>query len=246
MKVNNMFKKVKIILGMGLLFFLIFPFKILAATGYGEGIYSSGEYNVGGSTTVQESVISSSTNSSFNSTPPGCNDTVTTEVPDLFEIRTNKDTMVLYFSPPNGEYSSFYIAFSRDPNKWEYGTEYNQGYYPGVLRYTIHLLDPNTTYYVKIRSGNGCATGNWGNTMTAKTTIGKEKVFYRYTKLQKITKSVKSVISSVIPAKNTKTETIKSEPTVEPTVAEQKQENKPEITEKPTERKKFCIWKWCF
>ncbi|NCU33416.1 MAG: hypothetical protein EOM23_10935, partial [Candidatus Moranbacteria bacterium] len=202
------------------LILFLFPMGVWAETTYGDGTYGEAEYNVGGSTT-QAAATSSPT---FNTTPPGCTDTVTSAVPDLFEIRTNKDTMVLYFSPPSGEYSSFYIAFSRDPNKWEYGTEYNQGYYPGVLKYTIHLLDSNTTYYVKIRPGNGCATGNWSNTMTAKTTTGSEKVFYKYTKIQTVTSNIKSVISKVIPTKD-ETETT-AEPTVVPTVAEQKQETK--------------------
>lgn len=233
-----MFERIKIFFVVGLLLFLTSPFAVLAV-GYGEGTYGNDVYPSSGLTPAPQP--------SNNNNPPACDKSVTPNVPDLFEIRASKNSMLLYFSPPNGEYSSFYIAFSRDSKNWEYGAEYNQNYYPGVLRFTVNLLNPNTSYYVKIRPGNGCATGNWSNVMKATTTsLDKEKVFYRYTKLTKVTQSIKSVISKIVPNKNTKTETAIVEPTVAPKAAEQKMENKSESTEKPAEKKKFCIWKWCF
>jgi cobalamin biosynthesis Mg chelatase CobN len=33
----------------------------------------------------------------------------------------------------------------------------------------VNSLQPNTKYYFKIRSGNGCATGNWSNEISAQT-----------------------------------------------------------------------------
>lgn len=52
----------------------------------------------------------------------------------------------------------------------------------GVMSYTISELAPNSTYYVQVRAGNGCAAGAWGNQMkfttTSKgTTAGKR--FYK-------------------------------------------------------------------
>lgn len=254
MKVNNVFKKIGIVCG--LLILLFSPIKVLA-TGYGEGNYNEGDYPSSGLTPAPTTVTSQNNNSpptaSFNTSPPGCNKSVTSNVPDLFEIRANKNSMLLYFSPPNGEYSSFYIAFSRDSKNWEYGAEYNQGYYPGVLHFTVNLLSPNTTYYVKIRPGNGCATGNWSNIMKATTTSGdKTKIYYKNSKFTNVISNIKSTISKVIPnTKTNKTETATIKPTIvpktetKPTVIEQKQEVLKK-NEKQTTRKKFCIWKWCF
>jgi cell division septation protein DedD len=96
-----------------------------------------------------------------------CQDTTGTGKPDLFEIKTTATTATLYFAPPNPPYSSFYVEYSRKQDSWEYGVEFPQGYSSGVIAYTISMLQPNTKYYFAVRSGNGCATGEWGNTMAA-------------------------------------------------------------------------------
>ena len=59
------------------------------------------------------------------------------------------------------------MEYSRKQDSWEYGVEFPQGYSSGVIAYTISMLQPNTKYYFAVRSGNGCATGEWGNTMAA-------------------------------------------------------------------------------
>jgi hypothetical protein len=107
--------------------------------------------------------------------PSVCSDSVGTGTPDLFEITTTNTSATLYFAPPNPPYSSFYVEYSRDPNTWEYGTTFPQSYSSGVLQYTISMLAPNTKYYFSIRSGNGCATGAWSNTMSATTTSSSAK-----------------------------------------------------------------------
>lgn len=119
---------------------------------------------------------------SFSSPPsaPTCRNIVSANAPDLFEIRTTRNSATLYFAPPRMPYSNFYVAFSRKPDIWEYGTQYDQAYSSGVLSYTVYLLDPNTKYYFMMRSGNGCAAGKWGNTMSAITsTSNRTRVFYR-------------------------------------------------------------------
>ncbi len=58
----------------------------------------------------------------------------------------------------------------------EYGTK--SGDYPygstniggkGTRTYLVKSLSPNTTYYFKVRGGNGCATGTWSNEISTKT-----------------------------------------------------------------------------
>lgn len=57
-----------------------------------------------------------------------------------------------------------------------FGVEFNQGYSGGALSYTINALTPSTTYYFRVRGGNGCMPGDWGNelkvTTARKGTIG--------------------------------------------------------------------------
>ena len=37
------------------------------------------------------------------------------------------------------------------------------------MTYLVTSLSPNTTYYFKIRAGNGCAPGNWSNEISTTT-----------------------------------------------------------------------------
>src|SRR5258708_21832886 len=37
------------------------------------------------------------------------------------------------------------------------------------MNFSVNSLSPNTTYYFKVRGGNGCATGAWSNEISATT-----------------------------------------------------------------------------
>ena len=187
---------------------------------------------------VAASSSGTNSSSSSSSSATGCNNSITSGKPDLFEIRVNNKTATLYFTPPTMPYSSFYIAYSRKPDSWEYGTEFNQEYSGGVIKYTINKLSPNTKYYFKMRAGNGCASGNWGNTMTATTTsqVSQSKTFYKniftaiWQKVVNILPPTQSINSN--PSPMPKSEPAVANPTVIPTPA-------------PTKHK-FCILWWCF
>jgi len=58
----------------------------------------------------------------------------------------------------------------------EYGTSSNNYQFAAgniggkeINSYTVNYLNPNTTYYFRIRAGNGCAVGSWSNEISAKT-----------------------------------------------------------------------------
>ena len=187
-------------------------------------------------------VPSSTNNSSSNSSASGCNSSVTDGKPDLFEIRVNNKTATLYFAPPGAPYDTFYIAYSRKPDSWEYGTEFNQSYSGGVIKQTINLLSPNTKYYFKIRAGNGCAAGSWGNTMTVTTTssASRNKTFYKNVYYTAVWQKVVNILLPKRPANLSPSPMPKPE-LVAPTPAV----GTP--TPKPTPAKRrFCILWWCF
>jgi hypothetical protein len=171
--------------------------------------------------------------------------------------------VTLYFAPPTMPYSSFYIAYSRKPDSWEYGTEFSQGYSGGVIKYTINALQPNTTYYFKVRAGNGCATGNWGNTMTANTLFSQtqNKTYYKNV-FTAIIQQTKQIINNFNPSKKV---TVGNNGTAKQQLVsplpslQQKPVNtvppKTNITTPKSESKtlqatpvknKFCILFWCF
>jgi hypothetical protein len=204
------------------------------------------------STSNPNSSSSSSGSNPSSSSAPSCGNAVTNGIPDLFEIRTNKNTATLYFTPPTAPYSSFYISYSRKPDNWEYGVEYNQNPTGGVQKYTINMLKPNTKYYFKIRVGNSCATGNWGNTMAASTTnsVSRTKTYYKnvFTPIVNLVKSTanrlifnKKTFDKPVPTKTTNVEVIS---TIKPLVTTIPPKEAP--SPKPVTKNKFCILWWCF
>jgi hypothetical protein len=265
-----MVKKRFFITLLAIFFWLFSSFQVLAVN-YGEGSYGSGDYNIGEQTptpipsvtpapTLTPTSVSAATSNSnnnagsSNSSPsaPNCNDTTPFGSPDLFQINTTKTTATLYFAPPSMPYSSFYVAFSSKPDSWEYGTEYNQGFSGGVLRYTINLLQPNTTYYFQVRAGNGCATGKWSNSMKASTTNSgsQTKTYYKniFTPIVRLVKTAIGSISSLVSNKKTVDKpaptNVEPNPIVKPILTTEPQ--KEVASPKPAVKNKFCLLWWCF
>jgi|GEM_PF-3495168 len=188
------------------------------------------------------SVPSSTTSSS--SSIPSCNSSVPVGTPDLFQIDGGKNSLTLHFSPPSMPYTGYYIAYSSKPDSWEYGVEFSQGYTGGVISYTINALNQNTLYYFKIRSANGCSTGDWGNTMVAKTTNYGKKTSYKNTQtaLTQIFKNPLNQIKSII----TKTTTTKKTPDTDLSTTQPSPSQVPMPTPATTpSRRCFKILWWC-
>ena len=120
-------------------------------------------------TTITKSTCASATTSNSNSnsnsspTAPICVDTAPTNNPDLFQIDRTGSKAVLYFTPVNDHLSYYYVAYGLSPGDERYGVSFPAGLSSGVVNFTINDLNPNTTYYFKVRGGNGCAPGGWSN-----------------------------------------------------------------------------------
>jgi parallel beta-helix repeat protein len=198
---------------------------------------------------------SGSSSSSTGASATGCNLSPAYGTPDLFEIRTTSTTATIKFTPIAGDFTSVYIAYSRKPNLWEYGTEYQQNNTRGVLSYTIRNLKPNTKYYFQLRVGNGCATGNWSNVLSAKTTSSSKlsSTFYKniYATVTAKTRTIikpqptpklrapktsPSPIPQDIFISRPKTPTAKTSPTPAPVIKDSLTRSAP---------KKSCFLWWC-
>lgn len=263
----------KVIVIAFVLWFILLPSKIVAQE-YGGGNYGSGDYNVGeviatptpsptptpstSSTNTDNNTSTPTANASGPSTP-GCDSQIGIGSPDIFEIQTSNTSATIYFSPPQNPYSSFYIAYSTKNTYWEYGIEFNQSYSSGAIGYKINALNPNTLYYFQSRAGNGCASGTWGNVLSAKTTnsVTTHKTSYKNFQIA-IKQTAKKILARLSPAKDN-SETI-------PVIAQQT--NTPIPLSTPTPRvitpsplplepvvsnvsqvetpKRFCILWWCF
>lgn len=119
---------------------------------------------------------SSNNSSSGTSNNSGCSEAKPSSAPDLFEIDTAKTAASLYFAPAGNPNNKYYIAYGLNQNAEMYGVEFNQNYSSGAIKYNIDHLKPNTTYYFKVRGGNGCTAGDWGKIVAA--TTGSTRKFY--------------------------------------------------------------------
>ncbi len=112
---------------------------------------------------------SSNTSSSSAPSAPQCSDTKPGDkAPALYAaIPQSSTSIILFFSEGGGPVDHYSLAFGRTPGSEEYGADNIGG--AGSRTFLVSSLTPNTKYYFKIRSGNGCATGNWSNEYAAST-----------------------------------------------------------------------------
>jgi hypothetical protein len=119
---------------------------------------------------------SNSNNGSQNNGPWRCGDSKPTNKPVLFQVNTNKTTATLYYTPLSDAtgYSVIYGNSMKDEHGYSWTTSNNKG----VQKIVVGHLSPNKTYYFKISAHRGCASSDWSAWMKAKTTAGKNAVFY--------------------------------------------------------------------
>lgn len=101
--------------------------------------------------------------------PPStsCNSTKPNSTPNLFKIIVSGTSAKLFFSPISNA-KDFYISYSTNSNADEHSVFVNLDNV-GVQSYAVNLLKPNSVYYFKVRGQNGCASGDWSNIVSVKT-----------------------------------------------------------------------------
>lgn len=135
--------------------------------------------------TINVTPGTSTSGSSSGSSSPGCSDSKPSHAPDLFQIDTSKTQATLYFTPSGKPYLYYFISYATFPSAEQHGVQFNKNNWDGVTSFTINSLSPHTSYYFKVRGGNGCMPGGWSNIMKATTTkYVKDSVkYYRYGKI---------------------------------------------------------------
>ena len=108
---------------------------------------------------------------SFSSVPPSCTEASPVGAPNLFQIDVSDTQARLYFAPLGAPNNKYAIVYGYEPGEERFGILFDYGPTTGVLSYTINDLDPNSTYYFKMRGQNGCMPGAWGNEMKITTKV---------------------------------------------------------------------------
>ncbi len=119
--------------------------------------------------TTSSSSQGSSTSSSSNPGPPQCTAGVPgAKAPVIYAaISQSTSSILLYFTDAQSPIDHYAIEYGTSAGNYTFGAT-NIGA-EGTRTYVVGSLKPNTTYYFRIRGGNGCATGAWSNELSAKT-----------------------------------------------------------------------------
>lgn len=136
---------------------------------------------------VASSIESILTNS-CNKDKPGL------KTPQIYSGYSNTPTSItINFTPSDEPYDHYGIEYGTKPNTYTWGLT-NIGD-KTIRSYTINLLKPNTTYYIRLQARNGCTGGDWGNeiAVTTKSLISPKLQAYQ----EEIVKEVIEEISNL-------------------------------------------------
>jgi len=117
----------------------------------------------------QASSNSSSTSSSSSAAAaPSCGNITPTSAPWVYgAISQGSTSIMLYFTDAGDPVDKYVLQFGTKSGNYPFGATNVGG--KGMRTYLVEHLLPNTTYYFRVRGGNGCATGSWSNELSAKT-----------------------------------------------------------------------------
>lgn len=147
-------------------------------TGVNVGLSSDYEGNpiVGlpdiGAYEYQSAATSTNNNISTSTTISSvCNDTVPGgKAPWLYgAIAQDSASILLYFTEADNPVNKYVLTYGTKSGDYQYGVQDMGVNNRGQMTFLVKSLSPNTTYYFRVRGGNGCATGSWSNEFSAKT-----------------------------------------------------------------------------
>ena len=108
-----------------------------------------------------------------------CTDAKPSDTPRIRKIDADPDHVIIYTTAVAQNNSYYFIAYGLQPGDERYGVQFNHGPSSGHwVSYKINNLTPKTTYYFKVRGGNGCKPGNWSTWVKVKTPAFENQLYY--------------------------------------------------------------------
>lgn len=119
-------------------------------------------------TSASEESSSPTSVSVGTSSPPVCANQSPGSAPWLFGASAQgPDSILLQFAQSIGPLTHYAVEFGTGPDTFQYSAENIGG--QGTTSFLVQNLASSTTYYFRVRAGNGCATGAWSNQLSATT-----------------------------------------------------------------------------
>ncbi len=143
--------------------------------------------------------------SSQSNAVPVCNDVSPgVKAPWLYGALAQDNTdILLHFTPADIPVDKYVLEYGTASGSYQYGALDLGVNSREQMTYLVSALSPNTTYYFRVRAGNGCATGEWSNEISAKT-----KGFISFNQLN-ITRTELNSIEEETPTNICQTYTVK-------------------------------------
>ena len=131
---------------------------------------SNGTDTINTATTSTNNSNSSSSNTSSTSTPSCTDQAPGAKAPWLYgAIAQDSGSVLLYFTEADNPVNKYVLEFGTKSGDYPYGVQDMGINIRGQMTYLVKSLSSGTTYYFKVRGGNGCATGSWSNEISATT-----------------------------------------------------------------------------
>ena len=122
--------------------------------------------------TTDSSTSSNSSGGGFSAASlpgnPACHSTAPGSAPRIYDAKAQgANSIFLTFSGAQDPVSYYAIEFGTESGKYPFGSTNIGG--REVRSFIVRSLKPNTTYYFRVRAGNGCAPGPWSNEVKVRT-----------------------------------------------------------------------------
>lgn len=100
---------------------------------------------------------------------PECHDASPGKItPYLYgAIAQDSRSIILYFTAAGDPVDKYILQFGKKAGIFTWGSPNIGG--SSIRTYLVRFLAPITTYYFRIRAGNGCSVGEWSNVISART-----------------------------------------------------------------------------
>jgi hypothetical protein len=160
---------------------IVSPTTCVVSNGYCQFSATKASYFTAASYSTVNSQSNSNSNSGDNNSgggSPVCNDMSSVDNPDLFEMKTNKGSVKLFYTPTSKATSyAILYGFKKGDERFGVFTQTINGN-KGIQSADIYQLNPKLTYYFKVAAINGCATGKWSEWVSVKPS--KKGIVYKY------------------------------------------------------------------
>lgn len=103
--------------------------------------------------------------------PPVCTNQAPASAPDLYAaVPQSGGSVLLYFSDAQSPVDHYSLTYGDASNDYSWGVDNIGG--QGSRTYLVGGLSLGTTYYFRVRGGNGCAPGAWSNEISSALSVG--------------------------------------------------------------------------